>query len=162
MGITLTVNDLGADALHDKISQGLRAGQSPFGVSAVVTMLCLAGAVNRRAVIQPKANDTGWVVVPNLWGGIIAPPGFMKSPVIQAATRPLHQIQSEWRQQHEEALDHYDRDKEEYELRRAAWKEWKSAYPETDVYVGGPTTPLPSGPPGATRPAAARNQTEGR
>ncbi len=86
-------------------------------------MLCLAGAVNRRAVIQPKANDTGWVVVPNLWGGIIAPPGFMKSPVIQAATRPLQQIQSEWRQQHEEALDQYDRDKEEFELRRAAWKE---------------------------------------
>ena len=49
--------------------------------------------MNRRAIIQPKANDTGWVVVPNLWGGIIAPPGFMKSPVIQAATRPLNQIQ---------------------------------------------------------------------
>ena len=33
-------------------------------------MLCLAGAVYRRAVIQPKASDTGWVVVPNLWGGM--------------------------------------------------------------------------------------------
>ena len=76
--------------------------QVPMDYPAVVTMLCLAGAVNRRAVIQPKANDTGWVVTPNLWGGIIAPPGFMKSPVIQAATRPLHQIQTEWRQEHEE------------------------------------------------------------
>ena len=85
--------------------------QVPMDYPAVVTMLCLAGAVNRRAVIQPKANDTGWVVVP------------MKSPVIQAATHPLHQIQSEWRQQHEEALDQYGRDKEEFELRRAAWKE---------------------------------------
>jgi multiple sugar transport system substrate-binding protein len=35
-GITLTVNDLGADALHNKIAQGLRAGQSPYGVSAIV------------------------------------------------------------------------------------------------------------------------------
>jgi putative DNA primase/helicase len=90
---------------------------------AVVMVLCLAGAVNRRAIIQPKANDTGWVIVPNLWGGIIAPPGFMKSPVIQAATRPLNQIQTEWRVEHEEALEDYARDKEEYELRRAAWKE---------------------------------------
>ena len=90
---------------------------------AVVMVLCLAGAVNRRAIIQPKANDTGWVVVPNLWGGIIAPPGFMKSPVIQAATRPLNQIQTEWRQEHDEASEEYARDKEEYELRRAAWKE---------------------------------------
>lgn len=97
--------------------------QVPMDYPATVTMLCLAGAVNRRAVVQPKAHDTSWAVVPNLWGGIIAPPGFMKSPVIQAATRPLHQIQSEWRRQHEEALEEYAREKEEYELRRAAWKE---------------------------------------
>jgi putative DNA primase/helicase len=97
--------------------------QVPMDYPATVTMLCLAGAVNRRAVIQPKANDTGWLVVPNLWGGIIAPPGFMKSPVIQAATRPLQQIQAEWRRQYEEALADYARSKEEFELRRAAWKE---------------------------------------
>ena len=90
---------------------------------AVVMVLCLAGAVNRRAVIQPKANDTGWLIVPNLWGGIIAPPGFMKSPVIQAATRPLIQIQTKWRHEHEEALKEYGREKEGHELRRAAWKE---------------------------------------
>jgi DNA primase len=100
--------------------------QVPMDYPATVTMLCLAGAVNRRAAIQPKANDTGWVVVPNLWGGIIAPPGFMKSPVIQAATRPLHQIQTEWRQAREEASEEYARGKEEYELRRAAWKEHRS------------------------------------
>lgn len=33
--------------------------------------------------------DASWVVVPNLWGGIIAPPGFMKSPVMAAMVRPL-------------------------------------------------------------------------
>jgi putative DNA primase/helicase len=97
--------------------------QVPMDYPAVVMVLCLAGAVNRRAVIQPKANDTGWVIVPNLWGGIIAPPGFMKSPVIQAATRPLNQIQSEWRREHEEALKNYAREKEVCELRRAVWKE---------------------------------------
>lgn len=97
--------------------------QVPIDYPAVVVVLCLAGVVNRRAVIQPKASDTGWLIVPNLWGGIIAPPGFMKSPVIQAATRPLNQIQSEWRQEHEAALKDYAREKEEYELRRAAWKE---------------------------------------
>jgi putative DNA primase/helicase len=47
----------------------------------------------------------------------------MKSPVIQAATRPLNQIQTEWRGEHEEALKNYVREKEECELRRAAWKE---------------------------------------
>jgi putative DNA primase/helicase len=73
--------------------------------------------------MQPKVNDDGWVVVPNLWGGIISPPGFMKSPIIQAATRPLNQIQTKWRHEHKDALSHYAREKEEYDLRLAAWKE---------------------------------------
>jgi hypothetical protein len=63
------------------------------------------------------------VVVPNLWGAIIAPPGYMKSPVIQAAIGPLLQIQTEWRQEHDAALKEYTHTKEECELRRAAWKE---------------------------------------
>jgi putative DNA primase/helicase len=97
--------------------------QVPMDYPAVAVVLCLAGAVSRRALIQPKANDIGWVVVPNLWGGIIAPPGFMKSPVIQAATRPLSQIQTEWRDEDEQTMRQYAREQEEYELRRAAWKE---------------------------------------
>ena len=97
--------------------------QVPIDYPAAAIVLCLAGTVNRRAVIQPKAHDTSWIVVPNLWGGIIAPPGFMKSPVIQAITRPLNQIQSDWRKEHEEELKEYARAKEEYDLRRAAWRD---------------------------------------
>ena len=92
--------------------------QVPMDYPAVAIVLCLAGVVNWRATIEPKANDTGWVVVPNLWGGIIAPPGFLKTPVIQAITRPLGRIESEWRHEHAAALKDYERAKEEYELRR--------------------------------------------
>jgi putative DNA primase/helicase len=111
------------DSFHPLVADVTERMQVPMDYAAAVMVLCLAGAVNHRAVIQPKANDTGWVIVPNLWGGIIAPPGFMKSPVIQAATRPLNQIQTEWRREHEEEMEDYAREKEEYELRRAAWKE---------------------------------------
>jgi putative DNA primase/helicase len=115
--------DLLPESFRPVVADVTERMQVPMDYAAVVMVLCLAGVVNRRAAIQPKANDTGWVIVPNLWGGIIAPPGFMKSPVIQAATRPLHQIQTEWRREHEEALKDYEREKEEYELRRGAWKE---------------------------------------
>jgi hypothetical protein len=116
--------------------------QVPMDYAAVVMVLCLAGAVNRRATIQPKAQDDSWIVVPNLWGGIIAPPGFMKSPVIQAATRPLNQIQTEWRREHEEAMEDYAREKEEYELRRAAWKEeYKAASKKGSAAPDRPTDP---------------------
>jgi hypothetical protein len=108
--------------------------QTPADYPAVVAVLCLAGVVNRRAMIQPKANDTSWVVVPNLWGGIIAPPGFMKSPVISAITSPLIHIQTDWRCEHEEALQDHAREKEEYELRRAAWKQqYKAASKKGDA-----------------------------
>ena len=111
------------DSFRPLVADVAERMQVPMDYPAVVMVLCLAGAVNRRAVIQPKANDSAWVIVPNLWGGIIAPPGFMKSPVIQAVTRPLNQIQTEWRHEHEEALTDFARKKEEHELRRAAWKE---------------------------------------
>jgi len=97
--------------------------QVPMDYPAVVVLLCLAGCVSRRATIQPKANDTSWTVVPNLWGGVIAPPGFLKSPVIQAATRPLNKIQERWRRDHDKASQLYAEAKEEFELRIAAWKE---------------------------------------
>lgn len=97
--------------------------QVPADYPAAVSVLCLAGVVSRRAVVQPKAKDASWVVVPNLWGGIIAPPGFMKSPVMAAMVQPLLDIQADWRQQYEEDLAEYEREKEEYELRRAAWRD---------------------------------------
>jgi putative DNA primase/helicase len=63
------------------------------------------------------------VVNPNLWGGLIMPPGYMKSPVIAATTRPLTAIQAEWRDVYELALKEFAVAKEEYDLRRAAWRE---------------------------------------
>ncbi len=47
----------------------------------------------------------------------------MKSPVIQAITRPLEQIQKEFREQHELALQDFEQSNVEYELASGAWKE---------------------------------------
>jgi len=117
--------------------------QTPADYPAVAVILGLAGVVNRRAVIQPKANDTSWIVVPNLWGGIIAPPGFMKSPVITATTRPLVQIQTDWRRESEEAAKEFAQAKEEYDLRRSAWKDqFKSS-----AKSGKPAPERPNDPP---------------
>jgi putative DNA primase/helicase len=97
--------------------------QVPTDYPAVVQTLCIAGAVNRRAVIQPKANDSSWKVVPNLWGGIVGPPGYLKSPVIQSITAPLVQIQNEWRREYDDDLRTYVSESEEHVLRVSAWKE---------------------------------------
>jgi len=88
--------------------------QVPLDFPGVAAIVSLAGAVGRRATIQPKARDTGWVVVPNLWGGVIGPPGYMKSPVINAVTRPLMDIEKTRHDEHDKALAHYLKDLEEW------------------------------------------------
>jgi putative DNA primase/helicase len=96
--------------------------QVPLDFPAVAAIATLAGVTNRRAVIQPKRNDT-WTVVPNLWGGIVAPPGTLKSPVLSCMTQPALAIESELRKAHDEADRDYQRAEEIYKLNLAAWKE---------------------------------------
>ena len=107
--------------------------QVPMDYPAAIVVLCLAGSVNRRVRIQPKANDTTWVVVPNLWGAIVAPPGDLKSPVIQAMTQPLLNLESEWLADYEKKLETYQRVREESELRMAAWREHLRSRPKTEA-----------------------------
>jgi putative DNA primase/helicase len=83
--------------------------QVPLDFPAVVLTLCLAGAVNRRARIQPKAKDTSFIVVPNLWGGIIGPPGIMKSPVLTRVTGLLGRIEEKWQAVYAQQLAEWEK-----------------------------------------------------
>jgi hypothetical protein len=97
--------------------------QVPLDFVAAFEVLCLAGAVNRRATSQPKAIDSSWIVTPNLWGGAVADSGLKKSPTLKAVVRPLEKIQAKWHQDYASELENYARDNEEQELRLAAWRE---------------------------------------
>lgn len=97
--------------------------QVPLDFPAVAAIATLAGVTNRRGMIQPKQNDHTWTVVPNLWGGIVAPPGMLKSPVLSCMTAPARAIESEWRKAFENADRDYKSGQEMHELRLAAWKE---------------------------------------
>ncbi len=97
--------------------------QVPLDFPAVAAIATLAGVTNRRAVIQPKRNDHTWTVVPNLWGGIVASPGMLKSPVLSCMTQPARAIENEWRKEHEESEQSYQAALEEQELMKAAWKD---------------------------------------
>ena len=70
-----------------------------FAVSAVVALGALIG---RRVGIRPKRKDD-WLVVPNLWGAIIARPGVMKSAALSEALMPLDRLVKEARKKFEEA-----------------------------------------------------------
>lgn len=70
-----------------------------------------------------QACRLGLVVVPNLWGGIVASPGQKKSPAIAAIAAPLRVIEAGWRQQQEQALVAFELLAEEAELVKSAWRD---------------------------------------
>lgn len=96
--------------------------QVPLDFPAVAAIATLAGVTNRRALIQPKRNDHTWTVVPNLWGGIVAPPGMLKSPVLSCMTQPARAIESEWRKAHEDEEMVYQTALELADLAEKAWR----------------------------------------
>jgi Protein of unknown function (DUF3987)/Bifunctional DNA primase/polymerase, N-terminal len=97
--------------------------QTPLDYAAAAAIVGLAGCVNRRAVILPKAQDVTWEVVLNLWGAIIGPPGVMKSPVLRAITLPLAHIEELWHAEYSEESSEYETAREQAELRHQAWRE---------------------------------------
>ena len=80
--------------------------QVPADMPAIAAITALSSIIGRRVQIRPKAHDH-WTVTSNLWGIVIAPPGFKKSPAIGQAMTPLHKL---------ERLAH-----SEYEAEMAAW-----------------------------------------
>ena len=118
--------------------------QVPPDFPAVAAIATLAGVTNRRAMIQPKRNDDTWTVVPNLWGGIVAPPGMLKSPVLSCMTQPARAIESEWREAHEAEEQGYQiragiagrrklRHGERYSRRRRRRNKERPAKPESTL-----------------------------
>jgi putative DNA primase/helicase len=111
------------EALRDFVEDVAERMQVPPDYCAACLMVAMAGAVSRRAVIQPKAQDSSWVVTPNLWGGIIGPPGFLKSPVLNAVAAPLYAQEAVWRAEYKSDLSNYEAEQEELGLRLTAWKQ---------------------------------------
>ncbi len=99
--------------------------QVPLDFPAVAAIATLAGVTNRRALIQPKRNDDSWIVVPNLWCGIVALPGMLKSPVIAAVTKPARAIESEWREAYAGEEQAYN---VALELQEEEEKAWRAQY----------------------------------
>jgi putative DNA primase/helicase len=97
--------------------------QVPVDLPGVCAVGTLAGAVNRRAVIQPKRADASWIVTPNLWAGIIAPPGQMKSNVLSSFTEHLSRIEACWRAAYESEFEEYEQWQRERDLRERAWQQ---------------------------------------
>jgi len=114
--------ELMPESLRPLVEDAAERMQVPMDFPAVASIATLAGVTNRRALIQPKRNDTSWLVVPNLWGGIVAPPGMLKSPVIAAMVKPVSEIEKAWREEYAKEEEAYRNAQELYEEDVKAWR----------------------------------------
>jgi hypothetical protein len=71
--------------------------QVPIDYVAVAAIAMTSSIIGAGCGIKPKRLDD-WLVVPNLWGGIVGPPGVLKSPAMEEAMNPLIRLEADsWR-----------------------------------------------------------------
>lgn len=78
-----------------------------IAAAVIVTLGTIVGA---RCAIKPKSRDS-WMIVPNLWGGIVGLPSAKKSPAISAALNPLDRLITQAKETHQEKLETFEVDK---------------------------------------------------
>lgn len=86
--------DLLPDVIRPWIEDISERLQCPPDYPAVGVMVGLSSVIGRQLAIRPKQYDD-WTVIPNLWGGVIGPPGVMKTPALMEALRPLRRLEAE-------------------------------------------------------------------
>jgi putative DNA primase/helicase len=74
---------------------------------AAAALVALGSIIGARCAIKPKARDS-WLIVPNLWGGIVGDPSAKKSPAWGAALKPLDRLIAKAMEEHRAALADYE------------------------------------------------------
>lgn len=100
-------------------------------------MVAIGSVVGTACGIKPKAHDP-WLVVPNLWGAVIAPPGRKKTSALKAGIRFLDVLEAG-------AEDSFSEAERQYKAEYAAYKAEenrintdmkKATKPQKSRYVG--------------------------
>jgi hypothetical protein len=108
------------DALRPWIVDSAERMSVPVEMVAIPGILGLATIIAGKRRIQPKQHDDEWLVVPNLWGAIVARPGMKKSDAAKQALRPLQRRDDLAWQRYDRDLTAYKALKTEYARRAAA------------------------------------------
>lgn len=95
------------------------------GASAAIVMT--GSVIGTACGVRPKKHDD-WLVIPNLWGAIIAPPSALKTPAMHAAFKPLRKLEVLAKHEYDLAVKEYQHAKENSntEVDKPTWKRYRT------------------------------------
>jgi putative DNA primase/helicase len=94
---------------------------------AAAGIVALAGCLNRRALVRPKAHDHTWREPLNLWGALVGPPGVLKSPTLQVVLEPLQAIENNMADEFLEQQRRHTARLQAHEVELRLWKQAAAA-----------------------------------
>lgn len=93
---------------------------SPDYIAAAL-VVCLGSVIGAKCGLKPKRRDD-WIVVPNLWGGIVGDPSSKKSPAMGTVTRFLDRLETREAEKLMDALSSFEAEKAAFEAHQSAVK----------------------------------------
>lgn len=95
--------------------------QCPKDFIATAAIVITASIIGTGCGIKPKQMDD-WLVIPNLWGGIIGRPGMLKTPAVSEVMQIVSQLEGEAKKMFNERLAGYQADYEFFKAEKEALK----------------------------------------
>lgn len=95
--------------------------QCPPDFVAVAAILTTAAIVGAGCGVKPKQKDE-WLVVPNLWGGIVGRPGMLKTPAVFEVMKILNQFEADAKKMFDGGMAEYQADLEIHKASKEALK----------------------------------------
>ena len=109
------------DAYRDWISDVAHRMQCPLDFIAVAAIAVTASVIGAGCGIKPKQKDD-WLVIPNLWGGVVGRPGMLKTPAVSEVMQLIGQLESDAKQAFDSSLAGYQAELEDYKAEKEAIK----------------------------------------
>ena len=110
------------EPLRDWLIDAAERASLPLEFFVPATLVTLSGLIGNRVRVQPKRYDD-FIVVPNLWGALVAHTGTMKSHATSTAAAPIKRLESELRDDYEAKRQRLAGRREDLELERTAIEE---------------------------------------
>lgn len=93
---------------------------SPDYIAAAL-VVCLGSVIGAKCGLKPKRRDD-WIVVPNLWGGIVGDPSSKKTPAISTVTRFIDRLEAREAEKLKDAQVVFEAEKAAFEAHQGAVK----------------------------------------